>query len=90
MTAKEPQTIALGRIGYDVAAIVGGTVSPYLLNPTAANLKGKAAWIPFGITLGLLVYGYFRIPEMSGRNSEEIDILFGELPVFPSHTCDAS
>ena len=71
------QTLAFARIGYDVAALVGGTVSPYLLNPTAANLKGKAAWIPCGINALLFVYGYFRIPETKNRNSEELDIMFG-------------
>ena len=55
-----------------------GAISPYLLNPNNANLKGKAAWIPCGLNVLLLIYGYFRIPETQGRNSEELDILFGE------------
>ncbi|ORX38153.1 and other transporter-domain-containing protein [Kockovaella imperatae] len=70
------KTQAVGLIGYDVSALVSGAISPYLVNPDKANLKGKAAWIPCFINILLFIYGYFRIPEIQGRNSEELDILF--------------
>lgn len=52
-------------------------MSPYLINPTAANLKGKSAWISAGLTILVAVWSYFRFPETKGRSFEEIDILFG-------------
>ena len=62
-----------------MADIVSGNVAPYLINPDQANLEGKAAWIPAGINVLLFIYGYFRVPETRGRNSEELDILFGKI-----------
>ena len=73
------QTISIGRAGYDIVEIVSGSISPFLLNPTAANLKGKTAWIAAGLCVLMFIYGFFRVPETKDRNSEELDILFGEL-----------
>ena len=61
---------------WDGLALVQGAVTPYLLNPTAANLKGKTAWITCGINVLILIYGYFRLPETRGRSTDELDMMF--------------
>jgi len=50
----------------------------YVLNPTAGNLKGKAAFIPAGFILLIIVWSYFRLPETRGKTFEELDILFSK------------
>lgn len=60
---------------YSVFFILNNVIAPYML--TAWNLKGKAAFPAAGFTILLLIWGYFRLPEMTGRSFEELDILFG-------------
>ena len=69
--------MSLGLATFFVITIVSNVVSPYILNPTAANLKGKAAWIATGFCALIMIWSYFRFPETKGRSIEEIDILFG-------------
>ena len=69
--------MSLGLTTYMVTTLVSNIVSPYILNPTAVNLKGKAAWIATGFCALIMVWGYFRFPETKGRSLEELDIMFG-------------
>ena len=73
------KTIALARGSYYVTQVINTVVGPYVLNPTAGNLKGKAAFLPAGLMVLLLIWSYFRLPETKGRSFEELDIMFGEL-----------
>lgn len=77
------QTLVLSRNFFNLANLVSSCVSPYLVNPTAANLKGKTAWISAGLTVLVGIWSYFRFPETKGRSFEELDILFGEHHVHP-------
>jgi SP family general alpha glucoside:H+ symporter-like MFS transporter len=75
------KTIAVARGSYVITQIANTVAAPYVLNPTAGNLKGKGAFIPFSFMAVLLVWSYFRLPETKGRSFEELDILFGECDV---------
>jgi SP family general alpha glucoside:H+ symporter-like MFS transporter len=50
----------------------------YVLNPTASNLKGKAAFIPTGLIVLLIVRSYFGLPETRGKTFEELNVLFAK------------
>lgn len=70
------KTIVLGRNLYNVIGIINGVITPYMLNPSAWNWKGKAGFFWAGMCFLCLVWTYFRLPEPKGRTFEELDILF--------------
>ena len=70
------KTISLARDSYYLIVIINSVAAPYVFNPTAGNLKGKAAWLPFSFIILLAVWSFFRLPETKGRSFEELDILF--------------
>ncbi|KAF5551683.1 sugar transporter [Fusarium mexicanum] len=70
------KTISLGRNTYCFLSIINVIVSPYLLNPQEANLQGKAAFPAAGLTILLLVWTYFRLPEIKGMTTETLNHLF--------------
>lgn len=61
---------------YYVLSIVNVIAAPYLLNPAEANLKGKTAFLPAALNLLMIVWTYFRLPELKGMTAETIDALF--------------
>ncbi|KIH86387.1 MFS transporter, SP family, general alpha glucoside:H+ symporter [Sporothrix brasiliensis 5110] len=77
-TKLRSKTIALARNAYNVFNIISLTVSPYVLNPTEGNWKGKTGFLAGGFCLLCFVWGYFRLPECKGRTYEELDILFNK------------
>ncbi|GAA5859880.1 hypothetical protein JCM8547_004370 [Rhodosporidiobolus lusitaniae] len=68
------KTLALARTTYYCVLISSTTLAPYFFQTW--DLKGKSAFPAAGFTLILLVWSYFRLPEMKGRSFEELDILF--------------
>ncbi|KAF4469157.1 MFS maltose permease [Fusarium albosuccineum] len=70
------KTISLGRNTYYFLSIINVIVAPYLLNPQEANLQGKAAFPAAGFTVVLIVWTYFRLPEVKGMTAETLDHLF--------------
>ena len=70
------QTISIGLSVFNAIGIVSGIVTPYLLNPKAANLKGKAAWITVGLDTLIILWAWRYLPETQGRSAEDLDILF--------------
>ncbi|KAL6837398.1 general substrate transporter [Trichoderma camerunense] len=91
-TQTRAKTIAVGRTGSYIINIIFNVATPYMLNPTAANWKGKTGFF-FGGTCALsLVWTFFRLPEFKGRTYEELNILFWkEVPArkFKSTSVDA-
>ncbi|EJT70953.1 hypothetical protein GGTG_11976 [Gaeumannomyces tritici R3-111a-1] len=71
-----PKTIALGRNTYYIFSIVNTVVAPYMLNPAQLNLKGRAAFLPWALTLVMLAWAYFRLPELKGLTQETVNHLF--------------
>ncbi|KAF6835349.1 MFS maltose permease [Colletotrichum plurivorum] len=70
------KTISLGRNTYYFLSIINTIVSPYLLNPQEANLKGKAAFPAAAFTLMLIAWTYFRLPEIKGLSQDTLNNLF--------------
>ncbi|OKL61835.1 hypothetical protein UA08_02291 [Talaromyces atroroseus] len=70
------KTIVLGRNLYNVIGIINGVITPYMLNPSAWNWKGKAGFFWAGLCFLCTVWAYFRLPEPKGRTYEELDLLF--------------
>jgi len=52
------------------------TVNTYMLNPTAWDMKGKAAFVWAGTASCVWVSCYFFLPECKDRSFRELDILF--------------
>lgn len=75
-TRLRTQTVVLGRSSYYVANLIGGVIEPYMINPTAGDLKGKTAFFWGGASLLTLVWAFFRLPETKDRTYEELDVLF--------------
>ncbi|CAG8906483.1 unnamed protein product [Penicillium egyptiacum] len=72
------KTVVLGRILYNVVAIICGVLTPYMLNPTAWDWSNYAGFFWGGICFLCVVYTFFRVPETTGRTFAELDMLFEE------------
>lgn len=75
-TQVRAKTIAVGRAGSYVVNIIFNVATPYMLNPTATNWKGKTGFFFAGTCALSLVWAFFRLPEFKGRTYEELNILF--------------
>ncbi|KAK9350081.1 putative sugar transporter [Lipomyces doorenjongii] len=75
-TRLRSKTIVLARNTYLVTGIVNGIITPYMLNPTAWNWRGKAGFFWAGICSLCVIWTYFRLPEPKGRTYGELDVLF--------------
>jgi SP family general alpha glucoside:H+ symporter-like MFS transporter len=75
-TRLRTKTVVLGRSSYYVANIIGGVFESYMVNPSAWNWKGKAAFFWGILSLITTIWAWFRLPETKNRTFEELDILF--------------
>jgi MFS transporter, SP family, general alpha glucoside:H+ symporter len=75
-TKLRSRTIAFATAMQSVTALVFTIIMPYILNPTALNIKGKAGFIFGGMSLICCIWCYSRLPETQGRTFDEIDLLF--------------
>ena len=75
-TRLRAKTVAIGRNSFYLWSIIFSVVTPYMLNPSAGNWKGKSAFIYGGTCLCALIWSYFRLPEFKDRTYEELDLLF--------------
>ncbi|KAL5095172.1 hypothetical protein Trisim1_003782 [Trichoderma cf. simile WF8] len=75
-TRLRAKTLSIAGVVYNIVNIVDNTIEPYLINPTEANLKGKTAFVWFGISFLVTIWAIFRIPETRGRTYGEMDVLF--------------
>lgn len=90
-TRLRNKTIALSRLGYNLCSVAFGVstpgsstgvadrsqvMMPYMLNPTAWDLRGKTGFFWGGICFFCFLWAFFRLPEMKGRSYYEIDLLF--------------
>ena len=75
-TQLRAKTIAIGRTGSYIINIVFNVATPYMLNPTAVNWKGKIGFFFAGTCALSLIWAYFRLPELKDRTYEEMNILF--------------
>ncbi|CAI7607861.1 unnamed protein product [Penicillium viridicatum] len=72
------KTVVLGRVLYNVVAIICGVLTPYMLNPDAWDWSNYAGFFWGGICFLCVVYTFFRVPETTGRTFAELDMLFEE------------
>lgn len=70
------KTVVLGRILYNIVAIICGVLTPYMVNPTAWDWGNFAGLFWGGICFLCIIYTFFRVPEPSGRTFAELDLLF--------------
>lgn len=70
------KSVALSRNVYNITQLIANIITPYMLNPTSGNWKGKTAFFWFGTAVFASTWTYFRLPECRGRTYEELDILF--------------
>ncbi|KFZ06821.1 hypothetical protein V501_07041 [Pseudogymnoascus sp. VKM F-4519 (FW-2642)] len=75
-TRLKTKSIVLARCAYNIFGIVNGVITPYMLNPTAWNWKGKSGFFWAGLCFFCSVWSYFRLPEPKGRTYGELDDLF--------------
>ena len=70
------KTIALARISIQLVNLAGQFLEPWLLNPSALNLKGYTAFVWAPICFFGWLWCYFRLPEFKDRSYYELDVLF--------------
>ncbi|KAK6456192.1 maltose permease [Scheffersomyces xylosifermentans] len=70
------KTVMLARNLYNIANIVVGIITPYMLNPTAWDWRAKTGFFWAGFSFIAAVWCYFDLPETKGRTFAELDILF--------------
>ncbi|KAL4880444.1 general substrate transporter [Aspergillus karnatakaensis] len=70
------KTVVLGRVLYNIVAIICGVLTPYMINPTAWDWSNFAGLFWGGICFLCIIYTYFRVPEPRGRTFAELDVLF--------------
>jgi MFS transporter, SP family, general alpha glucoside:H+ symporter len=70
------KTVALAIDAYTIVNLVVGIVFPYMINPTAGNWKGKIGFFWGGSCIFCFIWAFFRLPDMSDRTYEELDLLF--------------
>lgn len=70
------RTVGLGIVVQNLFGVLMNIVVPLLINPDAANLKGKIGFIFGGTAILSLVWVWFRVPETAHRSFEELDYLF--------------
>ncbi|KAL7807060.1 general substrate transporter [Trichoderma aethiopicum] len=88
-TRVRAKTLSIAGVVYNIVNIVDNTIEPYLINPTEANLKGKTAFVWFGISFLVTVWAIFRVPETRGRTYGEMDVLFEkEVPAWRFGTAE--
>jgi SP family general alpha glucoside:H+ symporter-like MFS transporter len=65
-TRLRSQTVSLAPLTYQLASLVTNTVEPHLVNPAVADLKGKTAFVWFAISVLMIPWCAFRMPETKG------------------------
>ena len=70
------KTIVIARSFYNAQGCINSVLTPYMLNPTKWDWKGKAGFFWGGMAFVCLTWCFFRLPEPHGRSFAEIDLLF--------------
>lgn len=70
------KTTALATATQSVCGIAMNVAVAYMVNPDAANLKGKVGFVFGGLSLATTVVAFFYVPELKGRTFAEIDTMF--------------
>lgn len=63
-------------ICYNSGGVLNGILTPQMINPTGWAWRGYAGFLWGGLTLLLILWCYYRLPEIRGKTLAEIDELF--------------
>lgn len=58
------KTVVLARNTYNIVTVVAAVLEPYMMNPTEWNWKGKTAFFWAGSAALVVVWTFFRLPEL--------------------------
>lgn len=75
-TRLRAKTVGVARCFYNGIGLLASVIQPYLINPTAANLQGRAGFIWAALGALCTVWIFFRLPEPRNRTYEELHIMF--------------
>jgi SP family general alpha glucoside:H+ symporter-like MFS transporter len=75
-TRLRSQTVTVTTSSGFLLGIVLTVGTPYMLNETAGNWRGKSGFFWGGLCALSAVWCYFRIPETKGRTYNELDFMF--------------
>lgn len=70
------KTMGLAAVTQSIFGIVMNVAIPYMVNPDAANLKGKVGFVFGGLGAIATVGSFFYVPELKGKTFATIDALF--------------
>lgn len=70
------KSVVVARNTYSVVNIVAGTITPFMLNPTAWNWGALTGFFWAGAAVIGFTFTWFMVPESKGRTTAEMDILF--------------
>jgi MFS transporter, SP family, general alpha glucoside:H+ symporter len=76
-TRLRQKSIVIAASAWSVMGIVNSSLTPYMLNPTAWNWRGKAGFFWGCFSVLSTIWTFYRLPEAKGRTYAELDILFG-------------
>ncbi|KAG0649561.1 Maltose transport MAL31 [Hyphodiscus hymeniophilus] len=75
-TRLRSQTVTVTTSAGFLLGIVLTVGTPYMLNETAGNWRGKSGFFWGGLCALSVIWCYFRIPETKGRTYNELDYMF--------------
>jgi MFS transporter, SP family, general alpha glucoside:H+ symporter len=71
-----PLTVVLSRVAYQIVNLISQYLNAYMVSTIEWNWSGKSGFFWGGTAFLVLVWSYFRLPEIKGRTYEELDMLF--------------
>lgn len=77
-TRLRGKTTAISICFNDLLYVACGVAVPFAINPDQGNMRGKLAFVFFGISIVSVIYCFFCLPETKGRTFAELDIMFLE------------
>jgi SP family general alpha glucoside:H+ symporter-like MFS transporter len=77
-TRLRGKTTAISICVNEVVYVACGVGIPYAINPDQGDMRGKLAFVFFGLSVVSVVYCFLCLPETKGRTYAELDIMFLE------------
>ncbi|KAH6331258.1 hypothetical protein HBI38_019730 [Parastagonospora nodorum] len=75
-TRLKIKTVVLARNMYNLGSIFNNIVVPRMLSPNEWNWAGMTGFFYAGLTVLLILFMYFMLPETRNRSFAELDVLF--------------
>ncbi|KAF2031106.1 MFS alpha-glucoside transporter-like protein [Setomelanomma holmii] len=75
-TRLKVKTVVLARNVYNLGSIFNNILVPQMLSPNEWNWAGMTGFFYAGLTILLILFMFFMLPETKGRTFAELDVLF--------------